>query len=623
LPLLRQPGILWTCSALVLILVAVAFSLSRGGLLALAAGLLFWILVGRIALSSSGSGRPLFFILSAVMVLGSWLGLDMLANRLSSLWQGELTADSRWLLVKQVCPLIPRFPFWGTGYGTFDTIEPMTRFDPHWKGFRWEHAHNDYLEILIEGGIPALLLTLLALGLVFRAGFQALRSPHRDASGLALGGLVAFTTLAVHSVVDFGNHIPAIALLATVLAAQLTALGTAVTRSIRQQSGEPNQDTQVLYHLGGPAPYLGAILLVAFAVILVGSGWKAFQVDRWLSVAAAEARKGETKDQRVRIAALKQAAQLAPASAEINQELGSALLLLYQQEINQPNKAGQSAALGSSILLGSSDLKAALVGLWLAPAEEEWRQRQLPELNRTYLFPGLEHVRVARNACPILSPPHFLLAQNVSHLRRCDTADVYRERGKLLTRWDVDPFFQAGLEELLEKHPDKAWESWRHCLELNDRYLESIVDEGASTLTPVEMVERLIPDKPDRLLAAARFLYPETAAVEERRPFLEKAAALLEGPQPPISAEDFHTQAVVYQLLGRPTEALRAYREALKLRYMETTWRLEYAQLLVLQGEFEHARQEVRIVIRDKPEDPIALDLMPCISRNLAKQTEK
>ena len=44
-------------------------------------------------------------------------------------------------------------------------------------------------------------------------------------SGLALGAFFGFATTALHSVVEFGLHIPAIAVLATVLCAYMCALG--------------------------------------------------------------------------------------------------------------------------------------------------------------------------------------------------------------------------------------------------------------------------------------------------------------------------------------------------------------------------------------------------------------
>src|SRR5207248_1938624 len=54
--------------------------------------------------------------------------------------------------------------------------------------------------------------------------FFSFASESDQTGGLALGGLIGLSTLLIHSFVDFGIHIPAIALLATVLSAHLCAL---------------------------------------------------------------------------------------------------------------------------------------------------------------------------------------------------------------------------------------------------------------------------------------------------------------------------------------------------------------------------------------------------------------
>ena len=53
------------------------------------------------------------------------------------------------------------------------------------------------------------------------------------AAGLVLGALFGFTTMVIHNFGDFGLHIPAIALLATVLCAQLAGLGRQDPESAR------------------------------------------------------------------------------------------------------------------------------------------------------------------------------------------------------------------------------------------------------------------------------------------------------------------------------------------------------------------------------------------------------
>src|SRR5262249_32734919 len=138
--------------------------------------------------------------------------------------------------------------------------------------YRYEHAHNDYLEALVEGGIVRLALGLLVIGLVFRVGWRAYRR-HAGSwvGGLVLGALLAFATLVIHSLVDFGLHIPAIAVLAVVMCAYLSGLGR---RGVEPESGDPGKSSHVEYslRLGGLAPVLGAATAVGVALLLYAQG---------------------------------------------------------------------------------------------------------------------------------------------------------------------------------------------------------------------------------------------------------------------------------------------------------------------------------------------------------------
>ena len=57
----------------------------------------------------------------------------------------------------------------------------------------------------------------------FREGFYKLRSPSRLIRGVTLGAMSGVTAILFHSIIDFNLHIPANALLFTVLAALVVA----------------------------------------------------------------------------------------------------------------------------------------------------------------------------------------------------------------------------------------------------------------------------------------------------------------------------------------------------------------------------------------------------------------
>ncbi|RZL85500.1 MAG: O-antigen ligase family protein, partial [Sphingomonas sp.] len=81
------------------------------------------------------------------------------------------------------------FPF-GTGFGSFErvyrTVEPLGQVSP----LSVNHAHNEVLELLLEGGLPALVLMLIGLLVLIaalRSGWRAARE-RQDRAILVAGG---------------------------------------------------------------------------------------------------------------------------------------------------------------------------------------------------------------------------------------------------------------------------------------------------------------------------------------------------------------------------------------------------------------------------------------------------
>jgi hypothetical protein len=327
---LHNPVSLWICSALGLMVTAVAFSLSRGGLLALGGASVLCGVLGWLRLGRSFRLGSLVFIAGVVVALFSWFGTSLLKERLATLGSSE-AYEGRLPLWLRSLTIVRDFPIWGTGYGTFDYIEPMYRKDAaSWKGIvRYEHAHNDYLEILVEGGLVGLCLAATALALVYRRGYLALiRRSHSERegrssadAGLALGALFAFSAVAMHSFGDWGAHIPAIMLLATVVCAHLCALGQSKSHKNRS-AGEGDSDEYRLRQ-SGFAPVLGASAALGFGLVVCVSGWKADRIDR-LKKAAFRTGSADANQVRMRVDYLASAALWGTDDAQLHCDLGYA-----------------------------------------------------------------------------------------------------------------------------------------------------------------------------------------------------------------------------------------------------------------------------------------------------------
>jgi O-antigen ligase len=116
-------------------------------------------------------------------------------------------------------------PWWGVGPGQFDYR--YRQYRPEALQVRPEHAHNDYLELLDEFGLAGGLLVAVGAG-VFIFGLKQswphVRRAESDFGNsmstryaIFLGALGALAALAAHSLVDFNLHVPANALVGTVI----------------------------------------------------------------------------------------------------------------------------------------------------------------------------------------------------------------------------------------------------------------------------------------------------------------------------------------------------------------------------------------------------------------------
>lgn len=122
---------------------------------------------------------------------------------------GQIGADGRWLILDRSMPLLHSFWLTGSGWGSYVTIY-QTRESLDWLTPTYvNNAHNDFLQIAIEGGI----LACVALVAAVFALIKLVLTVWRDSSGsprrLALAGTIAVAIIILHSVVDYPLRRPA------------------------------------------------------------------------------------------------------------------------------------------------------------------------------------------------------------------------------------------------------------------------------------------------------------------------------------------------------------------------------------------------------------------------------
>ena len=102
----------------------------------------------------------------------------------------------------------------------------------------WNFVHNDYLQLLVEGGFLGLVLAIWAIVLWlrhFHSGFKTVTNIENKNIRYGLGCSVI--ALLIHSFMDFNLHIPANALLFAICLSLATIYGTNEIRAKRAPSG--------------------------------------------------------------------------------------------------------------------------------------------------------------------------------------------------------------------------------------------------------------------------------------------------------------------------------------------------------------------------------------------------
>jgi len=192
-----------------LIIISIFISLSRGGMISTGAGLIFFLLI---SLKKKTSKKNLTLIMTLIVVAGlsiAWFGWGPINNRFVKLEAPEggiyLARFKYW---KDSEKIIRDFPVTGSGFGTFaDIYRSYQTVDG--KNLL-EHAHNDYIELAIEGGLPGIILIFSFLFIFFRETYKSFTT-RKDAYAiyLYLGSITGMICILLHSLSDFNFHVGA------------------------------------------------------------------------------------------------------------------------------------------------------------------------------------------------------------------------------------------------------------------------------------------------------------------------------------------------------------------------------------------------------------------------------
>lgn len=214
-------------AAWLLLAFALLLSLSRGAVAA--TGLAHLVFACALVVARGVRMRTLAVRSIACVLLGAALLLTSQGFE-RRLWDVGPDWTKRSEIYSQTAKAIGEQPLTGTGLGTFESVYRSHRTPDVRPGVRM--AHNDYLELALELGIPAAVLFFAAIATLALACARGVLLRRRDATTPA-AGFAACVLVGAHSLVDFSLQLPAVA------ATFSLVLGVAVAQATRRPGGVP------------------------------------------------------------------------------------------------------------------------------------------------------------------------------------------------------------------------------------------------------------------------------------------------------------------------------------------------------------------------------------------------
>ena len=191
---------------------------SRSGVIlsAIAAGASAVMLCGRAAKGQRAPRKAwLMPVGSAVLVvlagaitlaMGRGVGLDRLMG-------DDVTGDLRLRLLPTMAQMVREFFPWGSGIGSFAPVYKIYEPDSMLFAQYVNHAHNDWIELAITGGVPAVALVAALVLWLGKRAYAILAGRSGSASVLAGACLIIVLLCGMGSLSDYPLRVPSLAAL--------------------------------------------------------------------------------------------------------------------------------------------------------------------------------------------------------------------------------------------------------------------------------------------------------------------------------------------------------------------------------------------------------------------------
>jgi tetratricopeptide (TPR) repeat protein len=570
---------LWLLMAMVVLGAATIFiSLTRGGMISMFIAAVFTVLILSWRKSLKGQGWIIALLALGAFICVLYIGFDAVYDRLATLQELQQAEGGRWQIIKDIATAWAKFPLFGTGLGTHSVVFSM--FDRSTIAALAAYAENEYAQAAEETGIIGL-VTLIGFGiLVWVAYVRNVRTASVPIRSAAYGLGFGLLAIMLHSLSDFGQHLPANGVLSAVFCALILGL------AVPGQKGHLYSKTATALRLSRGLRIAGLVCVSGvWAWVLLSANTARLAQANWNIALAAEQRlatenwQGNDEEYINLISHAAKAADYQPENVE------------YRHWLN----VYRWRSISNTTDPNTGDIS--------EPAKE-FVPRIVDDFDK------------ARLLCPTYGATYCMAGQlEMFVLNDPNGADRIR-KGFKLAPCDPTACFAAGLLDIEEQQIDASFEKLSRAVELDGRFFRNVVDVYINRVERPDLAVAIAGDITYRLSYVANAL----ADMEEHKDIVEKAQArvvellkeICSGPD--ASASALASLANVYRRENDNEAAIEHYRRALALDYGQVQWRLARARLLADTDKIPEAIQEARICLRLRPQFEAATRLIEQLS---------
>jgi len=509
------------------------------------------------------------------------IGFDAVYDRLATLGNLQQSAGGRGQILRDVAVAWTKFPWLGTGLGTHEVVYPM--FDRSAVPHLATHAENEYAQIAEETGIVGL-LALVAFGaIVWRSYARATRVTNVPVCSAVYGLGFGLMAILVHSLSDFGQHVPANAVLSAIFCALLIRLSHGGSHGVRG-------GVVPAVRLSGRAWAVAtAVICVAWAGILFDANSRRIAESHWSRALAAE---GDLRSRNWQGSDEEYVRLIGRAAKAAGQQPGN---VQYRHWLNAYRWYG---------LARTTDPNTGEV--IVSPETLAFAERIATELNH------------ARTLCPTFGATCSFLGQlerNV--LNRGEQGARHIRMGRRLAPCDPTTCLVTGMLDCEEGDAEGAFGNWRRAVTLDEQWYNEAASLCVTRLGRPDLALELAGENPSRVIWLARYLDTAPVASEIRERIAARIEELLQArcTEAGASPDAFACLAAVYQRQGNRDESIRLYRQALILDPSRFDWHYYLATVLADGGRIAEAIEEARVCLRLRPQYAAANKLIQRLSK--------